>query len=81
LHDPTPAYHFARRVLGQLDNARRRTLFVGIYRIPIYNIFVIRSFRCKETKAIFDGERSKKFQSIERAALRKLLQFAPREGA
>jgi toxin HigB-1 len=36
---------------------------------------MVRSFRCKETKAIFDGERSKKFQGIERVALRKLLQL------
>lgn len=36
---------------------------------------MISSFRCKETKTIFDGIRTKKFQSIEKAALRKLLQL------
>jgi toxin HigB-1 len=36
---------------------------------------VIRSFRCKETKTIYDGERAKKFLSIETVALRKLLQL------
>jgi toxin HigB-1 len=33
---------------------------------------VIQSFRSKDTKALFDGKRVLRFQSIERAALRKL---------
>ena len=33
---------------------------------------MIRSFRCDETKAIFEGEGSLKFRSIERAAKRRL---------
>lgn len=33
---------------------------------------MIRTFRCAETKRLFEGLRSAKFQSIERAAVRKL---------
>ena len=33
---------------------------------------MIRSFRSKDTKALFDGKRVPRFQSFERAAVRKL---------
>ncbi|HUO03552.1 MAG TPA: type II toxin-antitoxin system RelE/ParE family toxin [Candidatus Binataceae bacterium] len=33
---------------------------------------MIRSFRCAETRKLFNGGRSAKFQAIERPALRKL---------
>jgi proteic killer suppression protein len=33
---------------------------------------VIKSFRCRETEKLFHRERSKRFQSIERTARRKL---------
>jgi toxin HigB-1 len=33
---------------------------------------VIKSFRSKDTKALFDGQRVARFQSIERTAVRKL---------
>jgi proteic killer suppression protein len=33
---------------------------------------VIKSFRSKDTKALFDGKRVLRFQSFERAAVRKL---------
>jgi toxin HigB-1 len=33
---------------------------------------VIKSFRSKDTKALFDGRRVARFQSIERVAVRKL---------
>ncbi len=36
---------------------------------------MIRSFRSKETEALFRYQRSKRFRSFERVALRKLLQL------
>ncbi len=33
---------------------------------------MIRTFRCRNTEALFSGHRTPRFQSIERAALRKL---------
>ena len=36
---------------------------------------MIRSFRCKETEKVFEGERSQNFQTVEKTALRKLLQL------
>lgn len=46
-----------------------------IYRLPIYNKEVIRSFRDGESEGIFRGIRSKKFQAIEKIAIRKLFQL------
>ena len=46
-----------------------------VYRLPIYNRDVIRSFRDAETEKIFLGIRSKKFQAIEKVAIRKLFQL------
>lgn len=40
-----------------------------------YTIFVIRSFRCDETKAIFERIGSKKFRAIEKPALSRLLRL------
>ena len=43
-----------------------------IYRVSIYDKYVIRSFRDAETGKIFRQAFSKKFQAIERTAIRKL---------
>ena len=36
---------------------------------------MIRSFRCKDTQAVFEGEHSRKFQNIARIAEKKLIQL------
>jgi proteic killer suppression protein len=36
---------------------------------------MIRSFRCPDTEEIFEGRHNRRFQSIERVALRKLMQL------
>ena len=46
-----------------------------VYRLSIYGKDVIRSFRDSETEGIFRGLRSKRFQAIERVAIRKLFQL------
>ena len=46
-----------------------------IYRLSIYNQLVIRSFRCAETEKVFKGIRTRKFQAIEKTAIRKLFQL------
>ena len=46
-----------------------------IYRLPIYNEDVIRSFRDAEVQKIFLGIRSRKFQALEKVAVRKLFQL------
>jgi proteic killer suppression protein len=53
---------------------RRHSLIV--YRFPVYDIIVIRSFRDAGTEKIWRQEFSKKFRGIEKAALRKLIQIA-----
>jgi toxin HigB-1 len=42
------------------------------YRLSIYDIVVIRSFKNAETEAIFNGERSRRFGSIATIAYRKM---------
>jgi len=44
-----------------------------LYRIPIYDKYVIRSFRDAEAEKIFQQQISKRFQAIEKTALRKLI--------
>jgi len=45
-------------------------------RFPVYDIYVIRSFRDAETEKIWRQEFSKRFRGIEKPALRKLVQIA-----
>jgi proteic killer suppression protein len=33
---------------------------------------MIRSFKCKETKALYDGERTRRWQDVRKVAIRKL---------
>lgn len=53
---------------------------LDIYCISIYNKLVIRSFRCAETERIFQGQHSRKLQSIEKTGLRKLIQLNQARG-
>jgi proteic killer suppression protein len=48
---------------------------LALYRFPVYDINMIRSFRDAETEKIFRQQSSKKFQSIEKTAIRKLFQI------
>jgi proteic killer suppression protein len=48
---------------------------LGVYRLPIYNKDVIRSFRDADTEKVFQGIRSRKLQAIEKTAIRKLFQL------
>jgi toxin HigB-1 len=41
--------------------------------VAIYSGVVIKSFRSKQTERLFNRERVREFQSIERAALKKLV--------
>jgi proteic killer suppression protein len=41
--------------------------------VALYAGFVIKSFRSKQTNRLFSRERVREFQSIERAALKKLV--------
>jgi toxin HigB-1 len=46
-----------------------------VYRLSIYDKIVIRSFRDAETEKVFLGASSRKFQAIEKIAIRKLFQL------
>lgn len=46
-----------------------------VYRLSIYDKIVIQSFRDAETEKVFLGIRSRKFQSVEKTAIRKLFQL------
>jgi len=46
-----------------------------VRRSALYNKEVIQSFRSKETAELFHYQHSKRFRSVERVALRKLLQL------
>ena len=48
---------------------------LDVYRLPIYNKIVIRSFRDEGTEKIFHQQPSKRFRAIEKTALRKLFQL------
>ena len=56
-------------------NDRHRSFEFGLYRVSIYNQFMIRSFRDTEAEKIFRQQFSKKLQSVEMIALRKLIQL------
>jgi len=56
-------------------DAREREKHLAVYRFPVYDINMIRSFRGAETEKIFRQQSSKKFQSIEKTAIRKLFQI------
>ena len=45
---------------------------LGIYRLSLYTINLIRSFRDSEAEKLFNDEFSKKYQGFERTARRKL---------
>ena len=44
----------------------------ALYHMSIYDINMIRSFACKDTKAVFNGKPAKRFLSFLSAAQRKL---------
>jgi proteic killer suppression protein len=46
---------------------------LAIYRIPVYDKIVIRSFRDAEAARVFGQQSSRQFGSIEKTALRKLI--------
>jgi proteic killer suppression protein len=52
---------------------RARIVLLAIDRIPVYDKYVIESFRDAETERIFQQQPSKQFPSIEKTALRKLI--------
>jgi len=54
--------------------ARRfRDILVDVIRVAEYTIHMIRSFRCRDTKVLFDDRDVRRFRNIERVARRKLL--------
>ena len=46
-----------------------------IYRRPIYDISVIKTFRCKDTQALFEGRCPRRWKAIQSQAERKLMQL------
>ena len=60
-------------VAAQVSNSSNSSL--DVYRLPIYNKLVIRSFRDEGTEKIFHQQPSKRFRAIEKTALRKLFQL------
>lgn len=63
---------------GQFDrhaSEDSRSAALTPYRLSIYDRGVIRFFRDGETEKVFLGTRSRKFQAIERIAIRKLFQL------
>src|SRR5579859_5912208 len=46
-----------------------------MYRISVYDILMIKTFNNKDTEALFEGERVRKFVNIEAVARRKLVQL------
>jgi proteic killer suppression protein len=50
-------------------------IFLTAYRLSIYDKCVIRSFEDDETEHVFQGRKSRKFQSIQKTAMRKLFQL------
>jgi proteic killer suppression protein len=53
--------------------AAAQNIRLAIYRIPIYDKFMVQSFRDAETERIFQQQPSKQFRPIEKIALRKLI--------
>lgn len=77
-YDPPVLTHDRLRKMtdSELENGGRSSQSpLAVYRISIYNKFVIRSFRDPETEKVFNQEFSKKFHAIGRTALRKLIQL------
>ena len=50
----------------------RRRLTLDVIWTTLYPVIVIKSFRSKQTERLFNRERVREFQSIERPAVRKL---------
>ena len=46
-----------------------------VYRKPIYDISVIKTFRCKDTQALFEGRCPRRWKAIQSQAERKLMQL------
>jgi len=61
--------------LPSCEGAGKLAISLTIYRLSIYDKTVNRSFRDTETQKVFLGIRSRKFQAIEKIAIRKLFQL------
>jgi len=70
-------YRIAAPIVGNEGTgswrAPLKTSVLQIYRIPIYDKFMVQSFRDAETETIFQQQPSKQFRPIEKIALRKLI--------
>jgi proteic killer suppression protein len=60
---------------GETPRAPQSHFSLDVYRVSIYDKYLIRSFRDAETETIFQQRFSKRFQAIEKIAIRKLFQL------
>ena len=69
---------FTRSLKGRWRTGQDVILF-GSYRISIYDIHMIKSYRCHDTERLANNHRVRRFVAFERIAQRKLMQLKAAE--
>tara|TARA_B100000768_G_C11218385_1_gene349315 strand:- start:47 stop:379 length:333 start_codon:yes stop_codon:yes gene_type:complete len=55
------------------------SVLLDLYRISIYNMWMIKSYHCRDTEKLSNNYRIKRFTAFERTAQRKLMQLKAAE--